>query len=37
MRPYVVFDRRHLAYLNAIEKLNCAYCEYGNGVFGGRP
>jgi hypothetical protein len=27
-----VFDRAHLGYLNAIEKLNCAYCSYGNGV-----
>ena len=30
---YVVFDRGLLAYLNAIEKLNCAYCSYANGVF----
>lgn len=29
---YFVFDRRHLAYLNAVEKLNCAYCSYGNGL-----
>jgi hypothetical protein len=29
---YVVFDRAHLAYLNLIEKINCAYCSYGNGV-----
>ena len=29
---YVVIDRQHLAYLNAIEKLNCMYCGYGNGV-----
>lgn len=29
---YVVFDRSGLAYLNLIEKLNCAYCSYGNGV-----
>lgn len=27
---YFVFDRHHLAYLNAIEKLNCAYCSYAN-------
>ena len=27
-----VFDRSHLAYLNALEKLNCAYCSYGNGL-----
>ncbi len=31
-RDYLVFDRHHLAYLNAIEKLNCAYCSYANGV-----
>jgi hypothetical protein len=31
-RDYLVFDRHHLAYLNAIEKLNCAYCSYCNGV-----
>ena len=30
---YVVFDRQHLAYLNAIEKVNCLYCAYANGVF----
>ena len=29
---FVVFDRHHLAYLNALEKLNCAYCSYANGV-----
>jgi hypothetical protein len=26
------YDRAHLAYLNALEKLNCAYCTYGNGL-----
>lgn len=30
---YIVFDREYLAYLNALEKLNCAYCSYANGVF----
>jgi len=30
---YIVVDRRHLAYLNGIEKLNCTYCSYANGVF----
>jgi hypothetical protein len=30
---YIVFDRQHLAYLNVIEKINCVYCGYGNGVF----
>ncbi len=29
---YVVVDRHRLGYLNALEKLNCAYCGYGNGV-----
>jgi len=31
-RDHFVFDRKHLAYLNIIEKLNCAYCSYGNGL-----
>jgi hypothetical protein len=30
---YIVIDRQHLAYLNSIEKLNCVYCGYANGVF----
>ena len=30
---YMVVDRHHLAYLNGIEKLNCVYCGYANGVF----
>jgi ElaB/YqjD/DUF883 family membrane-anchored ribosome-binding protein len=29
---YLLFDRRRLAYLNFLEKLNCEYCAYGNGV-----
>lgn len=29
---YVVFDREGLKYLNAIEKFNCFYCSYCNGV-----
>jgi hypothetical protein len=29
---YFVFDRTHLAYLNLLEKINCAYCSYGNGL-----
>lgn len=28
----MIFDRGHLAYLKAIEKLNCMYCSYANGV-----
>lgn len=31
---YIVFDRRHLSYLNFIEKFHCTYCEYGNGLMG---
>lgn len=31
---YLVFDRRHLGYLNVIEKFHCIYCEYGNGLMG---
>ncbi len=27
---YLVVDRHRLAYLNAIEKLNCVYCGYSN-------
>ena len=29
---YIVIDRQHLGYLNAIEKINCMYCGYANGV-----
>ena len=29
---YFAFDREHLAYLNVIEKINCAYCAYANGL-----
>jgi hypothetical protein len=32
-RGYIVFDRQHLAYLNSIEKVNCLFCGYANGVF----
>ena len=31
-RDYLTFDRGHLAYLNALEKFNCLYCSYGNGL-----
>jgi hypothetical protein len=31
-RDYLIFDRHHLAYLNSIEKINCAYCSYANGA-----
>jgi hypothetical protein len=29
---YIVFDRQHLHYLNAIEKFHCTYCAYANGL-----
>jgi hypothetical protein len=29
---YIVFDRKHLAYLNLIQKINCLYCSYVNGL-----
>lgn len=29
---YLVFDREDLPYLNLIEKFNCFYCSYANGV-----
>jgi len=29
---YLIIDRQHLNYLNVIEKLNCIYCGYGNGL-----
>ncbi len=29
---FIALDRHHLAYLNALEKLNCAYCSYANGL-----
>lgn len=31
-RDHIVMDRQYLGYLNALQKLNCAYCAYGNGV-----
>jgi len=31
-RDYIVFDRHHLSYLNGLEKFNCAYCAYANGL-----
>jgi hypothetical protein len=29
---YLIFDREDLPYLNVIEKFNCFYCSYGNGL-----
>jgi len=31
-RRYFALDRHKLAYLNALEKLNCTFCSYANGV-----
>jgi hypothetical protein len=29
---YLIFDRYQLAYLNVIERVNCVYCSYANGL-----
>jgi len=29
---YIVIDRHRLPYLNTVQKLNCVYCGYGNGL-----
>jgi hypothetical protein len=29
---HLVFDRAHLSYLNGLERFNCWFCSYGNGV-----
>jgi hypothetical protein len=29
---YIIFDRGKLCYLNLLERINCAYCSYGNGL-----
>jgi len=31
-RRYFAIDRHRLAYLNGIEKVNCTFCSYANGV-----
>lgn len=31
-RDYLIFDRYQLAYLNGIERINCLYCSYANGL-----
>lgn len=31
---FIRVDRHHLAYLNALQKLNCVYCGYANGLIG---
>ncbi|MGR8948725.1 MAG: hypothetical protein ACU84Q_11800 [Gammaproteobacteria bacterium] len=29
---FITVDRQHLVYLNSIERINCTYCGYSNGV-----
>lgn len=31
-RQYFIYDRDQLQYLNLIQKVNCHYCAYGNGL-----
>lgn len=31
---FIRIDRQHLEYLNALQKLNCVYCGYANGLIG---
>jgi hypothetical protein len=31
---YIIIDHNKLAYLNIIEKVNCMYCSYFNGLMG---
>ena len=31
-KDYIAIDSQHLAYLNVIEKFNCVFCSYSNGV-----
>lgn len=30
---YIVYDRQFLDYLNWVQKINCVYCSYVNGLF----
>jgi hypothetical protein len=32
-RDYIIYDRKFLSYLNVIQKVNCIYCTYANGLF----
>lgn len=32
-REFIVYDRQFLDYLNWIQKINCRYCTYANGLF----
>jgi hypothetical protein len=31
-RDYIIMDRGHLRYLNSMQRFNCFYCEYVNGL-----
>ncbi|WP_029933436.1 hypothetical protein [Thiomicrospira pelophila] len=31
-RAYFIYDRDQLRYLNIVQKINCHYCAYGNGL-----
>lgn len=31
-RDYFIFDHQHLSYLNIIEKVDCLFCSYANGL-----
>jgi hypothetical protein len=33
-RDHFAIDRHRLAYLNGLEKVNCLFCSYANGVIG---
>lgn len=33
-RDFFAIDRHKLPYLNALEKINCLYCSYANGLIG---
>lgn len=32
-KDFIIYDRKYLDYLNFIQKVNCLYCSYGNGLF----
>jgi len=32
-KSYLNMDRKHLKYLNILQKVNCIYCSYMNGLF----
>lgn len=32
-RDYLRWDRKKLSYLNFVQKVNCLYCDYANGVY----